>query len=119
MPERVKDRRGQPRIDANIGARVTAGDGGFEATVKNMSLSGLLLLTDRPVPEMTMLGMRLSIPAPQNRRGPAFAFEITGAVVRCEPCSDDPKRFELAVFLTDLPRESRAALQEFIESRTS
>ncbi len=115
MAERVKDRRGRPRVEASLDAKISTEDGGFEATVRNMSLSGILLESNRPVAEMTILGMRLSIPAPSDHSGPAYAFELTGAVVRCEPLAEDPNRYELAVFLTDMPRESRAALQEFVQ----
>ncbi|MFG0319639.1 MAG: PilZ domain-containing protein [Planctomycetota bacterium JB042] len=117
MSERVQNRRGKPRVDTNLPAKVTAADGGFEATVKNMSMSGLLLTSNRPIPEMTILGMRLSLPARPDRRSPAYAFELTGAVVRSEPCREEPDQYEIAVFLTDMARESRSALQSFIEER--
>ncbi|MBI4880080.1 MAG: PilZ domain-containing protein [Planctomycetes bacterium] len=116
MADRVKERRSKPRIETNLDASVTTPDSGFEATVKNMSMSGLLLICDRPVPEMTIVGMRLSLPARPDRKLPSFAFDITGAVVRCQPCTPRSKRYELAVFLTDMPRETRAALHEFIQS---
>lgn len=117
MAERVQNRRGKPRVDANLEARITGADGGFQATVENMSMSGLLLNSDRHIPEMTILGMRLALPANPETRSPAFAFELTGAVVRSEPSQDDPERYEIAVFLTDMARESRSALQSFIEDR--
>ena len=119
MAERVQDRRSKPRVDAGkLQAKVTAGEGGFEATVKNMSMSGILLTSDRHVPEMTILGMRLALPANPKTNSPPYAFEITGAVVRSEPSSDDPSKFEVAVFLTEMTRETRAALKAFIEERT-
>lgn len=117
MTERVQNRRGKPRIETSLEAKVTGADGGFEATVKNMSMSGLLLTSNRPIPEMTILGMRLSLPAKPEKRSPAYAFELTGAVVRSEPSREDKDQYEIAVFLTDMARESRAALQAFIEER--
>lgn len=119
MSEKVKDRRKHPRVESNLGATVTAADGGFEATVKNISLSGLLLIANQAVPEMTIVGMRLAFPARPERNSPAIALELTGAVVRCEPCEPGSERHELAIFLTDMNRESREALHEFIKSRHS
>ncbi len=116
MVDRVKERRGKPRIETSLDASITTPDCGFAATVKNMSMSGLLLICDRPVPEMTIVAMRLSLPAKPDRKLPSFAFDITGAVVRCQPCTPGSKRYELAVFLTDMPRETRAALHDFIQS---
>ena len=113
----VKDRRTHPRVDAELSAKVTADGEGFEATVRNVSVSGLMLVCDRRVPEMTMLRLRLSLP-PEAGRGVAFTFEISGAVVRCEPIGEDgQERFELAVFLTNMPREAKVALSEFISTR--
>lgn len=118
MPERsVKDRRSHPRVNAELSAKVTADGQGFEAAVKNVSVSGLLLEVDRAVPEMTMLRLRLSIP-PDAGRGVTFTFEISGAVVRCEQVGQgDAPRYELAVFLTNMPREAKVALSEFISAR--
>lgn len=116
MTEYVKDRRANPRVETELDARVTAGAEGFEATVLNLSVSGVLLLSDRPLPEMTMVRMRLSLP-PRTGEGIAYAFEIGGAVVRCEERDNDPPKYELAVFLTNLPREAKVALVEFVSAR--
>ncbi|MFH0946456.1 MAG: PilZ domain-containing protein [Planctomycetota bacterium] len=119
MAERVQDRRRHPRVDLDVGAVITSAEGGFEAQVKNISLSGLLLYSSRSVEEMTIVGMRLSLPAQPERNMPAIVFEISGAVVRCDPVEDGSGRYELAVFLTDMPRESREALHDFIKHRTT
>jgi len=63
------------------------------------------------------VGMRLSLPRQVERNIPAMAFEISGAVVRCDPIEEGEGGFELAVFLTDMPRESREALHDFIKNR--
>lgn len=118
MAERVKDRRRSPRVEASFGAKVTALDGGFEASVKNISMSGLLLQSDRKVPEMTVVHMRLVLPPTAKESRPSFAFEISGAVVRCQAVGrGNAKKYELAVFLTDMPIETRSALREFIAER--
>jgi len=117
MTEEVKDRRSNPRVPADFNAKVTAGDDGFEAKVKNVSASGVLLISSTPLTEMTMVRMRLSVP-PMNGDSSAYAFEITGAVVRCEEISaNDPTSYELAVFLTNMPREAKLALAEFVANR--
>lgn len=115
----VKDRRSKPRVETNLGAQITSTDGGFGASVKNMSVSGVLLEVDREIPEMTMLGMSLSLPAlPEKGQTTSYTFELTGAVVRCQK-GEVEGQYEVAVFMTDLPRETRTALQEFIEERLS
>lgn len=118
MTEEVKDRRSNHRVPADFNAKVTAGDEGFEARVKNVSASGVLLISNTPLAEMTMVRMRLSVP-PIAGNTTAYAFEITGAVVRCEETSgsDTPASYELAVFLTNMPREAKLALAEFVASR--
>lgn len=118
MTEEVKDRRSNPRVPADFNAKVTAGDDGFEAKVKNVSASGVLLVSGTPLTEMTMVRMRLSVP-PMNGDSSAYAFEITGAVVRCEEIAseDAPASYELAVFLTNMPREAKLALAEFVATR--
>lgn len=118
MSERFQDRRANPRVPADFNAKVTAGDDGFEARVRNVSVSGVLLETARPLPEMTMVRMRISVP-PRPGEGIAYAFEISGAVVRCEPRETEgaAPTYELAVFLTNMPREAKVALAEFVSNR--
>ena len=117
MAEKVKDRRTASRVEGNFGAAITSTDSEIEVRVRNISMSGLLLLSPKRVPEMTIVGMRLVLPAP-GQPDQTWSFDITGAVVRCEPTRDDGKDvFELAVFFTDMPPETRSAVQQFIASR--
>jgi hypothetical protein len=118
MAERVKDRRGAERVDANLNAAITSADAEVEVSVRNVSMSGLLILSPKQIPEMTIVSMRLVLPGSEKRRE-KWSFDITGAVVRCEPTRHEDKDvFELAVFFTDMPAETRSALQQFIASHT-
>ncbi|MBL8768602.1 MAG: PilZ domain-containing protein [Planctomycetes bacterium] len=118
MVERVKDRRRHPRVDGSFGAKITSSSAPIEASVKNVSMSGLLLHSDKKVDEMTMVSMKLVLPSKSGNTSPSVAFDLTGAVVRCQPIGKGKtKKFELAVYFTDLPRETRGALEEFVRSR--
>ena len=117
MVERVKERRSKPRIETDLGARITTSEFGLEAIVKNMSESGLLLETDKSVKEMTLVGLRLALP-PQGTRVPRIAFEIQGAIVRCAKIPKSrPAKYEVAVFMTGIPHEAKLALHDYIQGR--
>lgn len=121
MTQKVKDRRGKPRIETHLEARITADDKPQVAVVKNISMSGLLLIVDQPVKELTLVGLRLVLPSggeASAERHPTYAFELSGAVVRCSAAGPDhPNKHEVAVFLTGMPKETRLALQDFIKDR--
>jgi hypothetical protein len=62
--------------------------------------------------------MKLLMPPLAGNETPTVTFDLTGAVVRCQPIGKGKaKKFELAVYFTDLPLETRAALEEFVRSR--
>jgi hypothetical protein len=117
MVERVKERRGKPRIETELDARITADDVGMEAAVKNLSESGLLLITDRPVKELSLVGLKLALP-PDSPHAPRVAFELHGAVVRCTKAGKaHPKKWEIAVFMTGMPAEAKRALHDYVHAR--
>lgn len=117
MVERVKERRGKPRVESNLGAEIKTGDKSLVATVKNMSESGLLLVTDHPVKELTLVGLKLALP-PESPRSPRIAFDIQGAVVRCAKIGKTkPGKWEVAVFMTGIPQDARLALHDYIQGR--
>ena len=111
------DRRGKPRVEANLAAKITTGERCVEATVKNISESGLLLIVDKAIPEMTLVGLRLALP-PSKALDARIAIEIQGAVVRCAKAGKDhPKKYEVAVFMTGIPTEAKLALHDYIQER--
>lgn len=117
MVERVKERRGKPRVESQLDARITADDVAIEAVVKNLSESGLLLLTDRPVKELSLVGLKIGLP-PESPHAPRIAFEIHGAVVRCAKAGKaHPKKWEVAVFMTGMPAEAKCALHDYVHAR--
>jgi PilZ domain len=119
MVERVKERRGKPRIETDLDARITTDDQGIEAVVTNLSESGLLLLTDQPVKELSMVGLKLALPK-ESPHSPRVAFEIRGAVVRCAKAGKaHPKKWEVAVFMTGMPTDAKLALHDYVHSRLS
>jgi hypothetical protein len=117
MESRANERRRKPRIETQLSASIAAGDERIEATVKNMSESGLLLLVDQPVKEMTLVGLKLALP-PSRSLAARIAFEIQGAVVRCAKAGRGKKaQWEVAVFMTGIPHEAKLALHDYVQSR--
>jgi len=117
MVERVKERRGRDRIETELGAQLTLRDGTIEAVVKNMSESGLLLITSKPVKELTLVGLKLALPS-ESTHTPRIAFQIQGAVVRCAKIArSKPAKWEVAVFMTGIPAVAKSALHDYVHGR--
>ncbi len=122
MATRTKERRRHPRVQASIGAKVSGAGGEIEAEVHDISMSGVLLLSDKKVEEMTVVQMRLLLPSRAGDSTPSCSFELTGAVVRCAPINKkritpSSRKYEVAVFFTGMPVEARAALESFVNHR--
>jgi hypothetical protein len=70
--------------------------------------------SDRPIPEMTLLGVHLDVPA---HDGASRTVDARGAVVRCEPISPHLEHYEVAVFLNDIASEDRQAIADYVRRR--
>lgn len=121
-----EERRQHPRSPANFSVRLGPLAGETPATARNLSLSGINCIADRPFEEMTVLEMRLPLPratpphaAPGASEDAYDVLLCRGAVVRCDPVEGTPGRYEVAVYFTDLPPGGRERLEAYLESTAS
>jgi hypothetical protein len=90
--------------DLNAGARL-----------KDISALGLCCQFPEPVPEMTLVQIRMDL-----SKNDGFVAE--GAVVRCDPVSgssSDPKGYEVAVFFTNVDKDSRRCLDTYLGTKVA
>lgn len=110
MRKATDERRRYPR--RRVGANIIDRSGpGVLNHVDNISATGVLCHTVRPVPLMTKLSMALELPKPVGRR-----VECEGVVVRCEPDEVGDDHFQVAILFTHLDEEDATALEQFVDS---
>jgi len=103
------ERRQHPRANAEWPISIALEDGRYEARLRDISAAGICFFLDRRIPEMTVLGLELSLPSDER------PIRCTGAVVRCIPIGPHVDHFEVAVFLHDIAEPDRVALRTFVE----
>jgi len=106
-----EERRRFPRSRRGIQAFDEKGESGVLNNVDNISASGVLCHTVKPIPLMTKLGMGLELPAPADRR-----VDCEGVVVRCEADEEGGDSFKVAILYTQISDEDRDAIQAFVEA---
>jgi hypothetical protein len=79
-----------------------------------VSRAGICFFLDRPLSEMTVLSVRIDLPA-RGRSEPA-RIEGRGAVVRCQPIAPGVDHYEVALFLNDLGESERRHLDAFVSA---
>ena len=99
------ERRGQPRVRADLSVQLNLETGGSGANIRDISLSGVCCITDRAMPVMTQVELTIVLPT-----GPDATHPLTcsGAVVRSEPIptnGDGSSHFETAIFFTQMGEE--------------
>lgn len=106
-----EERRKFPRSRRGVQAYDEKGEAGLLNNVDNISASGVLCHTVKPIPLMTKMGMGLELPAPLDRR-----VDCEGVVVRCEADEEGGDSFKVAILYTRISDEDRDAIQEWVES---
>ena len=103
-----EDRRRYPRSRrATIGA---SDDGpGVVNHIDNISETGVLCHTVKPVPLMTKLGIAFTLSKPSERR-----IEAEGIVVRCEPHELGDDHFMVAILFTRISDADREAIADHV-----
>lgn len=101
--------------------QLTAPDGSAPAALKNLSVAGLCCTTARAFPEMTLVKILLDLPAAAGDDAEHVRLELSGAVVRCEALrhGTGKRRFEVALYFTDLTAKSKESLMELVKQRLS
>lgn len=103
------ERRRYPRSRRALRAITDDSGPGVLNHVDNISASGILCHTIKPIPLMTKMSMVLDLPKPFERR-----VEIEGVVVRCDPDEMGDDRFCVAILYTRMTDEDRLALEEYV-----
>jgi len=85
------------------------GDPGVLNHVDNISESGVLCHTIKPVALMTKIGVIIELPKPVDYR-----LETPGIVVRCDQDELGDDNFKIAIFFPHVTEEDKSAIRQFI-----
>ncbi len=111
MRSNGEERRRYPRSRRALHAQVDGGGPGVLNHIDNISATGVLCHTVRPIPLMTRMSIALDLP---HRHTP-HRIECEGVVVRCEPHEQGDDHFKVAILFTRLTDEDREAIVAFVE----
>jgi len=121
MTRQVAERRKTDRVkcDTDVPAVDLIGSD-TPAVLKNISRSGIACFCDAPVPEMTLVEMRIQLPALPEEEAEFYSFHCKGAVVRCETMvrGNSRKRWLIAVYFTEVEESHQQLLQRYIDTRS-
>lgn len=110
-----RERRAHPRAACDGTLIVELSDGSHRARLRDVSRAGICFFLDRPLPEMTLLGVRIDLPGRASE--PPVRIQGRGVVVRSLPLSRAIDHYEIAVFLNELGEAERETLDAFVASR--
>jgi hypothetical protein len=119
MTNEVAERRKSPRIDARLALQVEKKlKGGTErpATTESLNLSsnGLYCHVRNYVAPATRVGLTLLLPSFGRAGKKTQVINCEGIVVRCQEDGSDPHNYELACCFTDVRKEDRQLIEEYI-----
>lgn len=109
MSPQQTERRRAPRVRAELPLTLGAADAQKPALLRDVSTNGLCCVYPEPIPEMTLVGIFLTVD------GASAPIAIQGAVVRCDPIPESDDQHEVAVFFTDISAEARGALDQYVQ----
>lgn len=104
-----EDRRRYPRSQRRVQMLFEDGGPGILNHVDNISESGVLCHTIKPVALMTKIGVVMNLPKPIDYR-----VETEGVVVRCEPDEFGDDHFKVAIFFPKLTETDKDAIRAFL-----
>ena len=106
------ERRRHPRATIDCPITIELEDGPVEARLRDVSHAGVCFFLDRRIPEMTVLGLRLDLPAAKGAR--AARVQGSGVVVRCMAIGPHVDHYEIALFLNHMSESDREVLDAYI-----
>jgi len=114
LPDKAsgRERRAHPRAACDCSITLQLEDGAHRARLRDVSRAGICFYLDRPIPEMTILSLRMDLPA--VGRGQPAHIEGRGVVVRCLPLSNRIDHYEIALFLNEIRDTERERLDDFV-----
>lgn len=104
-----EERRRYPRGQRRLQVSFEDGGPGILNHVDNISESGVLCHTIKPVALMTKIGVVMNLPKPIDCR-----IETEGIVVRCEPDELGDDHFKVAIFFSKITEEGKEAIRAFL-----
>ncbi len=114
-----KERRKHERHPTEIQLQGSPEDGGVVARMitRNLSLGGLYCTSTKDFPEMTRLAVRLMLPTDGSNDETESPVDVEAVVVRREdlPAVNGDRRYDLALFFTNLEASTRDRLRRFLE----
>lgn len=108
MTRRDAERRKHPR--SRGGFKPASRSAGLINHVENISCSGILCRTHKPIVEMTKLSIVLDLPGPAVR-----TIETEGIVIRCEAIPPKHDEFKVAIIFSKLTEEEHRAIREYVD----
>ena len=119
MAKELSERRKAPRIDARLALQVERRvRGGAERPVTteslNLSSSGLYCHVRNHVQPATRVGLTLLLPSFGRQGKKTQVINCEAVVVRCEPTGGDEPDYELACAFTEVKKEDRQLIEEYI-----
>jgi hypothetical protein len=115
----TKDRRSSERVTFPSPLVLSLPEGSEPAVLRNLSVAGISCTTARRYAELTQIRITLDLPPAKAGEEPPLRLEVTGAVVRCRPLRHGTgrRRYEVALFFTDLGDHARVQLEKIVRSR--
>ena len=114
MPQNPDERRIHPRTSRRIEIEGIHPGGAARLVATNLSLGGVYCTSDRDIPEMTRLAVRLLLPAKNGAHDSDQPIDVDAVVVRREEDARRPGAFELALLFTSLDGLQRDRLSRFL-----
>lgn len=112
-PRPETERRRAPRAVAEQPIHLRSDRDSCPALLRNISTHGICCEVDRPVAEMTRMGVELELPQA------ADLGRIEGVVVRCEQSRWTAGRYEVAIFFPSPPADVVGAIAAYVRARAT
>src|SRR5512140_683615 len=119
MTNEVSERRKSPRIDARLALQVEKKIKGCSerpATTESLNLSsnGLYCHVRSFIAPATKVALTLLLPSFGRAGKKTQVINCEAVVVRCQEDVSDPNNYELACSFTDVRKEDRQLIEEYI-----
>ena len=105
-----EERRRHPRSRRGFPIAEDKAGPGELTHVDNISCSGVLCHTKKPIPEMTKMSVSLELPDPVDK-----VVEAEGVVVRCIPDEQGDEHYRVAILYTEVSDDDLEAIREYVE----
>ena len=110
MSDKGEERRKHPRSRRGFAHVEDLSERGLINRIENISCSGVLCHTKRPISEMTKMIIELDLPEPSNCQ-----IEAEGIVVRCIAEDQRGESFRVAILYTKVSEDAQQAIRDYVE----